>query len=117
MNAQTIKTRFDFYVINHDGLFPPSARGRGVYVGILNRVCKGDANRKLFLKYMTGKTSTKVLSDNEWTALKKMCDISPVELERMVGIILGEIVKQDGQLTLAEAEKSESEFIMNEAKQ
>jgi len=100
VNAQTIKTRFDFYVENHEGLFPPSPKGRGVYVGILNRVCKGDTNRKLFLKYLTGKTSTKVLSDNDWTALKKMCDISPVELERMVGIILGEVVKQDGQLEL-----------------
>jgi hypothetical protein len=29
-----------------------------------------------------------------------MVDISPVELERLCGIILGEVVKQDGQQKL-----------------
>ena len=100
MNAQTIKDRFVFYMHQHEGMYPPSPKGRGVYVEILNRVCKGDANRKLVLKYLTDKTSTKVLTDGEWIALKKMCDASPVELERLVGIILGEVVKQEGQLEL-----------------
>lgn len=85
MNAQKIKERFDFYVANHEGIYPPSAKGRGVYVGILNKVCKGDANRKLVLKYL----------------LKKFCDISPVELERFIGMILGEVVKVEGQLEFA----------------
>ena len=102
MNAQNIKLRFAYYVGNHEGMFPPSAKGRGVYVGILNRACKGDANRKLFLKYLTGKTSTKVLDENEWIAMKKLCDISPVELEKIASIILGEVVKQEGQLTFDE---------------
>jgi len=102
MNAQNIKLRFAYYVGNHEGMFPPSAKGRGVYVGILNRACKGDANRKLFLKYLTGKTSTKLLSEIEWIAMKKLCDISPVELEKIASIILGEVVKQEGQLTFDE---------------
>ena len=102
MNAQNIKIRFAYYVGNHEGMYPPSAKGRGVYVGILNRACKGDANRKLFLKYLTGKTSTKLLSENEWIAMKKLCDISPVELEKIASIILGEVVKQEGQLTFDE---------------
>ena len=102
MNAQNIKIRFAYYVGNHEGMFPPSAKGRGVYVGILNRACKGDANRKLFLKYLTGKTSTKLLSEIEWIAMKKLCDISPVELEKIASIILGEVVKQEGQLTFDE---------------
>lgn len=97
MNAESIKLRFAYYVGNHDGMFPPSAKARGVYVGALNKVCKGDANRKLVLKYLTGKTSTKLLEDAEWIALCKMVDVSPVELERMCQIILGEVVKQDGQ--------------------
>jgi hypothetical protein len=100
MNAQQIKDRFQHHVDNYEMNFPPSAKAHGVYVGILNRVCKGDANRKLVLKFLTGKTSTKILTDNEWVAVKKMCDISPVELEKVVGIILGEVVKQDGQLSL-----------------
>jgi len=102
MNAQNIKLRFAYYVGNHEGMYPPSAKGRGVYVGILNRACKGDANRKLFLKYLTGKTSTKLLSEIEWIAMKKLCDISPVELEKIASIILGEVVKQEGQLTFDE---------------
>jgi len=102
MNAQNIKIRFAYYVGNHEGMYPPSAKGRGVYVGILNRACKGDANRKLFLKYLTGKTSTKLLSEIEWIAMKKLCDISPVELEKIASIILGEVVKQEGQLTFDE---------------
>jgi hypothetical protein len=97
MNAPVIKERFEFYVNNHDGMYPPSSKAHGVYVGTLNKVCKGDANRKLVLKYLTGKTSTKVLSDGEWIALKRMCDINPVELERYCGMILAEVVKQDGQ--------------------
>lgn len=101
MNAQKIKERFDLYANNTvGGQYAPSAASHGVCVGALNKACKGDANRKLVLKYLTGKTSTKVLSDNEWIALKKMVDVSPVELERMCGIILGEVVKQEGQLEL-----------------
>lgn len=116
MNADSIRLRFAYYVANHAGMYPPSQKGRGVYVGALNKVCKGDANRKLFLKYLTGKTSTKQLTDGEWIALKKMVDISPVELERIVGIVLGECVKQEGQLTLADAEASLRDFVMNEDK-
>ena len=97
MNAEKIKARFEFYLTNNDGLYPPSAKAHGVYVGALNKACKGDANRKLVLKYLTGKTSTKVLSDIEWIALRKMIDVSQVELETMCGVILGACVKQDGQ--------------------
>ena len=101
MDANKIKSRFEFYVVNHEGLYPPSVKSRGVYVGNLNKACKGDANRKLFLKFLTGKTSTKVLSEDEWIALRKLCDISPVEIERLCAIVLGEVVKQDGQHELA----------------
>jgi hypothetical protein len=97
MNAEKIKERFTFYLTNNTGLYPPSTKAHGVYVGALNKACKGDANRKLVLKYLTGKTSTKVLSDTEWIALRKMIDVSPVELETMCGIILGAVVKQEGQ--------------------
>jgi len=117
MNAQQIKNRFDYYIANHEGMYPPSPKGRGVYVGILNKACKGDANRKLFLKYLTGKTSTKVLSENEWIAMKKLCDIHPIELEKIASIVLGEVVKQEGQLTFEEAQKSLNEHIMSEANQ
>jgi len=117
MNAQTIKNRFDYYTNNHEGMYPPSAKGRGVYVGILNKACKGDANRKLFLKYLTGKTSTKVLDVDQWVALKKLCDVSPVVLEEIAAVVLGEVVKKEGQLTFGEAQKSLNEHIMSEANQ
>lgn len=101
MNADTIKKRFDYYIENHEGMYPPSAKARGVYVNALNKACKGDANRKLFLKFLTGKTSTKTLTDQEWTAIKRMVDKSTtVGLEMIAAVILGECVKQAGQLEM-----------------
>ncbi len=101
MNADTIKNRFAFYVSNPAGVFPPSVNARGVYVGKLNIACGGDANRKLVLKYLTGKTSTKALTDAEWGALRKMCDATPSELEEYCAVILGACVKNDGQMEMA----------------
>lgn len=100
MNAKVIKDRFEYYRVFHDGSYPPSPKARGVYVGILNKVCKGDANRKLVIKYLTGKTSTKLFDTGDWIAMRKLCDISPVELEKYCGIILGEVVKQEGQIEM-----------------
>jgi hypothetical protein len=102
MNAQQIKDKFNYYTQHHKGLYLPSEKAHGIYVNALNKACKSDANRKLVLKYLTGETSSKKLTDNQWIALKKMCDIHPVELERVCGAILAEVVKQDGQLELME---------------
>ena len=100
MNAKGIKKRFSEYVEKNG--YPPSVASRGVYIGKLNKACGGDANRKLLLKYLTDKTSTKVLSDAEWRALKKFVDVDPVDLELMCKIVLGEVVKVDGQLDMFE---------------
>jgi hypothetical protein len=54
---------------------PVTAPGlRGLIVGTLNKYCRGDGNRKQFLKALTGYSSTKDLTDAEWTALRWFLD-------------------------------------------
>jgi len=72
---------------------------KGAITGVLEKACGGKANRYLVLKVLTGKTSSKLLSESEWYAL--MCMVQPckpvgghwhsardTELERMCGIFL-----------------------------
>jgi hypothetical protein len=42
---------------------------KGLIIGTLNRYCRGDYNRKQFLKALTGYSSSKDLTDAEWEAL------------------------------------------------
>jgi hypothetical protein len=51
---------------------PPGLRG--LIIGTLNKYCRGDANRKQFLKALTGCSSSKDLSDGEWQALRWFLD-------------------------------------------
>jgi hypothetical protein len=47
---------------------------RGLITGRLNSYCRGDANRKQFLKALTGHSSSKDMSDAEWLALRWFLD-------------------------------------------
>jgi hypothetical protein len=51
---------------------PPGLRG--LIVGTLNKYCRGDGNRKQFLKALTGYSSTKDLTAAEWIALRWFLD-------------------------------------------
>jgi len=64
---------------------------RGLIVGLLNKFL-GDANRKQFLKALTGKSSSKDLTDSEWEALQWFLD---PESE-------GEVISKIGELDIAE---------------
>ena len=64
---------------------------RGLIVGLLNKFL-GDANRKQFLRALTGKSSSKDLTDAEWEALQWFLD---PENE-------GEVISKIGELDIAE---------------
>jgi len=53
---------------------------KGAITGLLNRACGGDANRYMLLKVLTGKTSSKLLTNAEWYGL--LCLVGP---EKPVG--------------------------------
>lgn len=44
---------------------------KGAIVGVLEKASGGKVNRKLVLKFLTGKESSKQLTDNEWHALNR----------------------------------------------
>lgn len=84
---------------------------KGAITGVLEKACGGKSNRYLVLKVLTGKTSSKLLTENEWYAL--MCLVQPckplgghwhsardTELEQMCQILLRKAVYQPGQLQI-----------------
>ena len=85
---------------------------KGVITGLMNKACGGEANRYLVLKALTGKTSSKLLTDAEWYGLllliqpekpeggKWQSAIGDYELSLICGQILGFSAKQDGQLEI-----------------
>ena len=87
--------------------FPMSSGLRGAINGILSKALGGNENRKLFLKYLTGHSSSKELSDGQWYAL--YCLVQPFRdpligwisdnpnFESAMGALLVDMARQDGQ--------------------
>jgi len=107
MEAEEIKQRFQQYVDSYIKV----EFSRGAVIGVMNYYCKNDSNRHLVLKFLTGKTSSKQLTDAEWFALFKF--VQPTkppggkwtsahgyELERVCGIILTAIADQPRQMKM-----------------
>jgi hypothetical protein len=69
MNAQEIKDKFKKDVAN---FIDSEAFSKGAIVGVLSKACGGDTNRYIIAKYLTGKSSSKDLSEAEWSALLKL---------------------------------------------
>lgn len=82
---------------------------KGAVIGVMNKACNGDENRRMVLKYLTGKTSSSLISDAEFYALYKLVmPCKPIgghwgsargdmELESMCGTLLAAAVRQAGQ--------------------
>jgi len=96
MNADEIIQEFKK---NAESVIAAEILLKGAITGVLEKACGGKANRYLVLKVLTGKTSSKLLTESEWYAL--MCLVQPskpvggkwhsardAELERMCGILL-----------------------------
>jgi hypothetical protein len=74
--------------VKEDGHVKITSPGkRGLITGYLNSCCRGDANRKQFLKALTGHSSSKDMTDEEWQALQWWLD---PEAE-------GEVVSKEGE--------------------
>jgi len=76
MDASTLKSAFDRHVSSFvDG----EVFHKGTIVGVLKTCAGNDGNYRLVLKALTGKTSSKELSDAQWFALYKF--VYPIKPE------------------------------------
>jgi hypothetical protein len=108
----------DLFVISHEGL-------RGACINALNSACGSNENRKLLLRALFGKTSSRELTDAEWYALFRFVFqrdeygnfvfkdaggrwSGRPELEHWCGIVLEAIADQPGPMKMFEA-KDEQE--------
>ena len=121
MNYNDIKTHFDKLVEGEpQNVLALSHRGlQGACRGALNTACGGDDNRKLIVKALTGSTSTKNMTTNQWYALFRF--VFPYEngefvfksevtgkwagreeLTAWCGAIMTHVLEQAGQTTMFE---------------
>lgn len=123
MNYEQIKTRFDQLVAGEpESLLAISNNGlQNACKGALSKACGGDDNRKLVTIALTGKSSTKDFTLNEWYALFRF--VFPVdsagafvfknpvtnkwegrpELQAWCGAIFTHLAEQEGQMQMFEA--------------
>lgn len=71
-NAEEIKKEFVESVDAYSGEATYPLGMQGAIIGTFEKACGGKDNRKLILKYLTGKTSSKDLHLSEWHALYKL---------------------------------------------
>lgn len=85
---------------------------KGGIIGILTKACGNSENRHLVLRVLTGKFSSKLLSEPEWYGL--LCLVQPekpvgghwqskrgdYELKQMCGELLRRSVSQPGQMEM-----------------
>lgn len=108
MNAEEIKQQFEHDKAEYAG----QIFHHGTVVGVLNKACNGEANRRLVLKALTGKTSSKLLTDAEFYALHRFVQPYKPEgftwmsqkdnLEQLCGILMTSLVDQPGQTKMFE---------------
>lgn len=74
MNAQEVIDQFkkDEEEYQEGAIIEPGIKG--AVVGILTRAAKGEANRHLVLKVLTGHTSSKEIADRQWYALLRLVE-------------------------------------------
>ena len=109
---EAIRELFEAWMKDDAGISVYPIGMQGAIVGTLEKACGGKENRKLILKQLTGKTSSKDLSQGEWRGLYKLalpfkpeggkwCSGNP-DLESICNTILRETYAQPGQTTLFE---------------
>lgn len=95
---EEVKEYIDTLVVLYEGGIFDNQKAKGATVGLLNKVCGSDGRRRLLLKYLFGKESSKLLSGAEWYALTQWIDSQQVgekylhqnDLYEEVRAILGE---------------------------
>jgi hypothetical protein len=130
MDYQTIKSHFDYLVQcwNENPshyMVLANAKITGACIGLLNKACGGEANRKLVLHALTGKFTSRDLSFAEWYALLRFVfhyDVKAkefiftnvlgkfearAELPQWCGMILHHLADQPGQMKLEDVKSEE----------
>ena len=105
---EEIKDKIESYKKDVPSYYDPNQSQKGAMIGELNRACRSNDNRKLFLKELFGVTSSSLLSVSDWWALKQFIDsrkIGEVWVVREgfaaeVGVVMAAVVKQEGQLEI-----------------
>ena len=113
MKAEQVKAHFESRTAAVVTQYNINIGIKGAINGILSRACGSSDNRKLFLKYLCGVTSSKELSAAQWIVLAEMVKPDKPALcgwqsanpkfQSAVNAILAELPKQEGQQEFFEA--------------
>lgn len=105
--AQNLKLRFAYYVKEYQQFNKPSDPYFNAALGTVNKASGGDANRKLVLKALCGKTSSKQMTDAEKYAFCKFASPAKIAghwasehgnfLIDMCHLLLEDAARQEGQ--------------------
>ena len=107
MTGQDVKSYFEKRVAETATTHNLNEGIKGAINGILTRACGGNDNRKLVLKYLCGKTSSRELTSAQWFVLCDMVkpDKDPAlgwvaanpKFQNAINAILADLPKQEGQ--------------------
>ena len=111
MNGEDVRNYFAARVEKTATAYNINPGIKGAINGILNRACGGSDNRKLVLKYLCGKTSSRELSTAQWAVLSDMVkpDKDPQlgwvsanpKFQSAINAILAALPRQEGQEEMA----------------
>lgn len=119
MNFKTIKKRFDELKSKPASKVHPKIRG--VIIGLLDKQCGSKENRYQFAVALGMPPHSKDWTDGEWNAVSEIVKVGkPADkwvstepnFDRIVGIVMAQIGKQDGQAEMFE--KRDSKEILKE---
>jgi len=113
MKAEQVRQHFESRVKQTVSQYNINIGIKGAINGILSRACGSSDNRKLFLKYLCGVTSSKELSAAQWIVLADMVKPDKPALgewqsanpkfQSAVNAVLAELPRQEGQAEFFEA--------------
>lgn len=107
MTANELKLRFAYYVNQYTPVLQKPDAFIKAALGTISKASGGDANRKLVQKALTGKTSSREMSDAEKYALTKFASPAKIgghwesehgtRLVDMCHLLLEDLARQEGQ--------------------
>ena len=77
-SPEEIKRSISMTVIRFPSAIYDSNGMKGAVIGLLNKACGGNGERKLLLKYIFGKESSKELTGAEWIGLMQWVELKNV---------------------------------------
>lgn len=120
MNFQDIKKRFDALKATPTHVHP---KIRGVIIGLLDKACGSKENRYQFAITLGMKPHSKDWTDGEWWAVSQMLKVDKPhdkweategKFEIIVGAVMAQIGKQEGQTEMFAKQKRTAQEIIRE---